>query len=135
MTTSIGSFGGESILFIKPDNAIELVKIANLLNIDLKALTPKASTGGKPLHAKNVIVDLAPCDYCGKERRGGLKKKGWRHNCGDKPCRAAYNRDLYDRKLGNDHKIEERDRARLHDRQRKVLAQNLREQGLKVTVK
>lgn len=98
MQASLGKFGHETVLFVKPDDAIELVKIAKLLGVDLKVLEPKAPKigGGRPtgrvLEAKTNQI----CFYC--ERGYPVKinrKSAWRHNCGDKKCRSKYSRDRF----------------------------------------
>lgn len=125
MKASIARFDGETVLFIKPDGALELIKIAMQLGINVKDLEPRQArvgTGlGKPFGFKHERNKTQECFYCKEEYVVSIvRPKAWRHACKKPKCRSRYTRDrlLY--------------KQDPHEYNRRLLAQNMRESGLKV---
>ena len=128
MIASFGRLGPDTILFIKPDNAIELVKIATQLGIDLRALEPRAArtgSAGRILGGTNKVEHQQTCFYCEGQYKVKInKQRVWRHVCDAKACKRQYQRDRHLIRTG-----------RVDEVHRKVLARNLAEQtGYRVTM-
>lgn len=126
MQCSLARFGGETVLFIKPDGAVELVKIASQLNIDLRALEPKEARGigRKPKGTPNTKVSQQECFYCGSFYSVKVnKQKVWRHVCRERRCRNIYYRDRYLYTHGRENEMF-----------KTQLVRNMRQMGMKVTI-
>lgn len=126
----MGRFGAETILFVKPDDALELCRIAHQLGVDLKTLEPlkperQGDKVGKKVGYKHKVTGTQTCFYCHNAYPVKIKKeKVWRHCCLDKMCRRKYAKDRHAMKLANS-----------FEESRRIIAGNLKEMtGFRVTI-
>ena len=122
MKASLGQLEGEYVLFIKPDNAIELSSIVYKLGLKLSQVVLPEEKRKREKTGPHGFTGSKTCFYCGNEYKvKAVKTKVWRSAC--RNCMKHYARDRYLYKNG---RIEELNRIQL--------VRNMKEAGIKVSM-